>query len=595
MLSKKEAGIPMLARVKSLAGPLLLWQLCFVTGAQAQDYAHVAPKEPAPAPAPAPTVTAPASLPSHVQPQGAEVLVPQVRGLVFVNGLGALAPKGLTLADAGPAGVSVRGVPGLSASAFKARVAHFIGKPLTKAGLQSLRDETRAYLTSQRRPYVDITVPPQNVTSGVVQVVVTPYRLGRVTVTGGRYFRKQVIEEPNDLQPGQILTLTDVQTDVTRLNENPFLSVDTVFRPGDTPGTTDMELVAKDHLPLRVYVGYDNQGYPLLGLQEFSAGVNWANAFGDGQILSYQLTRSFNGRFISHSASDTIPIESGDKVLIFGSYEIMQPNIGPFFNNTGHAAQISIRFVHEIPISSWLNGDIQLGYDYKVTNNNLQFFGFSIIKGDLQVDQFPITLNLTETDRRGQTAMENDLVLSPGQLTGNNTDAAVQGLVAGGTARYIYDRLSLTRTTRLPDNFSWVSRVAGQISTGVLPDSEQLGGGGVGSVRGYFTDTALGSVGVLTNQELRLPPFSPSAFISHSSKFNDLAQFGGFFDVGEFRQPEAIVGGAGTAELMSTGILVHYSISQKFSLDLDMGWQLRTAPNQPSRGSYGAIALTASY
>lgn len=589
----KNAKTLMRARGTGLAGPILLWQLCLVAGAHAQDYAHVAPKEPAPVPAP--TVASPATPSVRLQSQGAEVLVSQVRGLVFVNGLRALAPNGMTLGDAGSGGISVRGVPGLDASAFKARLAHFIGKPLTKTGLQMLRDETRSYLASQGRPYVDVTVPPQNITSGVLQVVVTPYRLGRVTVAGGRYFRKQVIEEPNDLEPGQILTLADVQTDVTRLNENPFLSVDTVFRPGDTPGTSDMELVAKDRLPVRVYAGYDNQGYPLLGLQEFSAGINWGNAFGDGQILSYQFTRSFNGRFAAHSASDVIPVESGDKVLIFGSYETMQPDIGPYFENTGHAGQISIRFVHDMRLASWLSGDFQIGYDYKFTNNNLQFFGFSIIKGELQVDQFPVTIDLTETDRRGQTAMENDLVLSPGDLTAGNNDAAVQGLVAGGTARYVYDRLSVTRTTRLPANFSWVSRVSAQASTGVLPDSEQLGGGGMGSVRGYYTDTALGSVGVLTNQELRLPAFSPSAFISHSSKFNDLAQFGGFFDVGEFRQPQAIVGGAPTAELMSTGVLAHYAIGRRFSFDVDMGWQLHTAPNEPSRGYYGAIALTASY
>ena len=518
MLSNTKAGAPMRARVHGVAGCLLFCGLGLASGAQAQDYAHVAPNVPPPASTPAPAVARPTSPSGPAQPGGDEVLVSHLRGLVFVDGLHGLAANGLTPSDAGPTGVSVRGVPGLNAGAFKARLAQWIGKPLTRAGLQSLRAEIRRYLTAHGRPYVEVTVPPQNITSGVVQVVVTPYRLGRVTVTGGRYFRKQVIEEPNDLAPGQILTLPDVQTDVNRLNENPFLTVDTVFRPGDTPGTSDLELVAKDHLPLRVYAGYDNQGYPLLGLQEFSAGVNWGNAFGDGQILSYQFTRSFNGRFVAHSASDVIPIASGDKVLIFGSYEIMQPNLGVYFENPGHSGQISIRFVHEIPISNWLTGHFQLGYDYKFTNNNLQFFGYTVLNSYLQVDQFPVVVDLTETDRHGQTTVENDLVFSPGDLTGANNDVAVQQLVAGGTARYVYDRLSITRTTRLPDNFSWVSRVAAQISTGILPDSEQLGGGGVGSVRGYYTDTALGSVGILTNQELRLPAFSPSHLVFHDFK-----------------------------------------------------------------------------
>jgi hemolysin activation/secretion protein len=559
----------------------------------AQVYDHVAPK--APAPVPPPVATPPPVHAPLVSPSSGEVLAPELKGLVFVYGVENLKTDGLAPGAAGSGPIAVENVPTLDAPAFAARMRPFIGHPLTTDGVALIRAEAKAYLTAHGRPYVEVTAPPQNVSSGIVQLVVTEYRLGRIIVQPGRYFSKAVVEAPNELKPGETLTLQAVQADVDRLNENPFLSVDAVFKPGEEPGTTDMDLIAKDRLPLRVYAGYDNQGYPLLGLQEFSAGINWGNAFGDGQILSYQYTRSFTGRFSSHSASDVIPVTGNDKVLIFGNYETLQPDIGPDFNNVGHSGQISFRIVHAFPSLSWLSGHIQIGYDFKYTNNNLAFFGTTVLNNGLEVDQFPIVLDASETDRLGQTAFENDLIISPGGLTGDNNDISIQGLVPGGTSRYVYDRPSITRTTRLPWNLSWVARFAGQTSTGILPDSEQLGGGGVGSVRGYFTDTALGSVGALTNQEIRLPAFSPSALVNKNSSLGDLAQLGGFFDAGEFRQPEAIAGGARTANLASAGVHAHYSIGRRFDINFDMGWQLRPAPGETNLGYYGAIALSVAY
>lgn len=562
--------------------------------AAAQDYQHVAPN--LPAAAPTPKVVVPKVKAALVSPISGKVLVAEVKGLVFISGMGNLATNGVApAAAAGASGVVIRNVAVLGDPQFAARIKPFVGKPLTTDGVELIRSETKAFLTTRGRPYVEVTIPPQNVSSGVVQVVITEYRLGKVTVTGNHYFHANLVRAPSELKPGEVVTLGAVQADMDRLNANPFLSVDAVFKPGAAPGTTDLDLVAKDRLPLRVYAGYDNQGYPLLGLQEFSAGINFGNVFQTGQILSYQYTQSFNGRFRAHSASDVIPVTGDDKALIFGTYSTMTPLIAPEFNNVGHSGQISGRIVHNLPTLHWLSGHIQVGYDYKFTNNNLQFFGTTVIKNELEVDQFPLILDAAEVDKYGQTSFENDLIFSPGSLTGSNNNLAVQGLVPGGTARYVYDRLSITRTTRLPWNFSWVARAVGQVSTGILPGSEQLGGGGSGSVRGYFTDTALGSVGVLTNQEIRGPAFSPSALIASGSKFGDLMQVGGFFDIGEFRQPKTVIGGAAPANLASAGFLAHYSVGRRFDLKFDMGWQLTPAPGQTQLGYYGALALSLAY
>lgn len=577
----------------SLTGSVSAAVLIIAAGAApalAQDYGHVAPKLP-------PVQGAPVVAPPHADTQAAApandaVLLPHLTGLVFVTGPAGLSATALTPTTVGTSGVATAGVPVLDDGAFKATMQGYVGRPFTGADLESVRAKTKAWLVAHHRPFADVTIPPQNVATGVVQVVVTQYRIGKITVEGERYFSPGVVRFPSELRSGQTLDTTSIQADLNRLNQNPFLTVSAVFKPGDQTGVTDLQLVAKDRFPLRVYAGYDNQGYPLLGIQEWFVGANWGNAFGTGQVISYQFTRSFNGRFTSHSASDVVPLGGENKLLIFGAYATAKPAIAAGIQSVGHSGQASVRIFHGLPSLPWLSGDVQLGYDYKSTDNNLQFLGLTVLNNSAEVDQFPLILDANESDRFGRTTVENDTFLSPGGLTGGNNDAAFATLTPGSTTKYVYDRLAVTRTTRLPADFSLISRGVIQVSTGILPNSEQLGTGGVGSIRGYYTDTVLGSTGIISNTELRLPAFSPLKLIDRASSKGDLLQFGAFADYAKVRQPKSLIGGQGPVTLESVGFLAHYSLGRHVEVNFDMGWRLKRAPFALNPGHYGAISVT---
>jgi hemolysin activation/secretion protein len=575
--------------------------------APGQNTGLTAPK--LPAPAAAPQVTPPSSAPSSPPANDQQVLLPTLKGLVFVAGAQALNASGLDPSAAGPNGVAAPQLPTLDDPAFVAEMRPHLGKSLRMADLQRIRDQTRAWYAAHKRPFIDVVVPPQNIDSGVVQVVVSEYRLGEVDVVGNRYFSKNLVLAPMDLKTGQTIGVDQLQDNIDRLNDNPFLSVNAEFKPGEVPGTTDLTLRATDRLPVRVYAGYDNQGVPTLDRDEWNAGVNWGNAFGTGQIVSYQFTRAFNGRFTSHSASDVIRLGDSDKLLVFGNYATMRSAayllsfLGPLeFDSDGHSSQASVRFVRTLPRWQGLTGHIQLGYDYKSTDNNSFFGEFQLGPPSLmETHQFPLVYDGLEVDRLGSTAIENDLVYAPGRLSAHDNDTDFRLLVAGSQARYLYDRLSLTRTTRLPYDFSLIGRLIVQRSSTILPNSEQLGGGGVGSARGYYPDTGLGSNGELASAELRGPAFSLGRQLGWKP-LDDLAQIGLFYDYASLRQPsqpqDLLTGGAAASalplDLASTGAFLHYSIGRNIDLDFDMGFQLRRAPQEARLGNYGAIAIVFS-
>lgn len=554
--------------------------------AAAQDYERVAPK--LPPREEAPMLRAPTA--DEAPPNGTDtVLASALRGLVFVNGPDRLNASGVA---APSGGVDTAQIPELDDPDFTRQLIPFIGKPLTLADLDQIRSLATSWLRQHDRPFIDVSAPPQNISGGVVQIVVTQYRLGKVEVQGARHFSPDLIRRTSGLEPGQTLELDQLQGDLDRLNQNPFLTVNAIFRPGAETGGTDVILDAKDRLPIRAYAGYDNLGVRSLGVDEYYVGANWGNAWGLGHVLSYQYTRTFTGRYQSHSASYVAPLPWHDRLLIFGSYQTARPLVPPIFKTEGKSGQVSARYVTFLPRMKRFTHDLQFGYDFKTTDNNLEFAGIQVFGVRAEVHQFPIIYDASLSDSLGQTSIQNILVVSPGDLTSRNTTAILSTLVPGARARYIYNRLLVTRMTRLPRDLTSITRLTVQLANHNLPNSEQLGGGGVGSVRGYYSDTALGSKGVLFSQELRIPAFSLTGIAHPGSKLGDALQFGVFFDYARLDQIDTIPNMQNRVDLASVGFNAHYSVSRYVDIQFDAGWRLKEVMAAPENGVFGHVSVT---
>lgn len=554
----------------------------------AQDFERVAPKVPPAQPVPnlaVPDQNIPAS-------QDQSVLVPELRGMMFVPGVESLQPQGVDPA-ALTSSVDIRGLPLITDPAFVTAVQPYIGRSLSQADLDAIGVEVRKVYLANERPFVDVTVPPQNVANGIVQVVVTEYKVGEISVTGNRHFSSDLVRRYGDLESGDTLTLPHLRRALEGYNQNPFLVVNAITSPGASTGLSNVELQVKDRTPLRVYAGYDNQGVPTLDRDEWYVGFNWGNVLGTGDIFSYQFTRAFNGRYESHSASNVLPVGANDRILLFGAYATQTPRFPELFKSKGHSGQASFRWAHDVRSGQNIDQTVQIGVDYKRTDSNLEFSGFRLLDTAVEVFQIPMTYTATMSDRAGETELQTLVVVSPGNVTGHNSDEDLQQLVPYADSTYIYSRFSLTRTTRLPYEISWIARGVAQVASSNLPYSEQIGGGGIGSVRGYDTNTALGSQGFLVSQEIRLPPFS--IFGGKSGGFNDQLQFGVFLDYAWLRQQKQIPDTERTAEMFSVGGNVHYLVERYLDVQVEVGTQLKSPPGTNEKETRAAIIATISY
>jgi len=177
-----------------------------------------------------------------------DVLVGHLKGIILLSdpkkvhhgevaGQGAVEPGDITLAKSPDFAVAIQ---------------PYIGQPVTMKSLAELTRSIVAFFREHDRPVVNVFVPEQSITSGFVQIVVMISRLEKVDATGAHFFSNQMLREEIRLRPGEPISGSQLNSDVSWINRNPFLQSDVLMAPGDAPGTTDLLLRTQDRFPLRV-------------------------------------------------------------------------------------------------------------------------------------------------------------------------------------------------------------------------------------------------------------------------------------------------------------------------------------------------------
>ncbi|MBP2232622.1 hemolysin activation/secretion protein [Azospirillum agricola] len=570
--------------------------------AGAQDWERVAPKElPPNPPAEAPALPAP----GPALPPGDQLVTPALKGLLFVPG-GAMVKRGGT--DVG--GVASVGLDLLDDPAFRALLEPYLGKPLTFDGLNAISRATVLWFREHDRPLVDVVVPEQDVTSGSVQIAVVEFRVGSVAAEGNQWFSDGLLLSQVRAKPGDRIRASELLDDIDWLNRNPFRHTDLVYQRGQEAGTSDVVLRTADRVPVRVFAGYENTGTAATGRDRLFAGFNWGNAFLADQQISYQLSvspdtldRGLRGpsgdpRSVTHAGSWSIPLPWRHTLTFFGSYTETRPDLGSGFDQTGRSSQLSARYA--VPLPKWtldagtLRQGVQVGVDWKRSNNNLDFGGTSVFRSSTDIAQAVAAYDASLADGWGATALNASLVYSPGGIGGHNSDDVFRTSRAGADARYGYARVGLDRVTRLPEDLSWIVRAQGQISSANLLSSEQLSLGGSASVRGYAESEVLGDQGILLSTELRSPEVSLARLFGERD-LGDSLQGLVFADYGVVSQRHRVAGDDRHTVLASVGPGLRYSLPPYATLKLDWGFQLRDTNSGENRFGRPHIALSLAY
>ncbi|KVN88877.1 peptide transporter [Burkholderia ubonensis] len=577
--------IPKTAKRRAFASAMLA---ILSSTAAAQSYEAVAPvpppsrQRPAAAPMPAPSTS-----------DAAQVAVAKLQGLAFFADGETTNRRAATAIRHGP--IVATGLPLIDEDFLRGFEAD-IGKPLTFAQLANIRAAVVQRYREAGEPLVDVYVPEQDVTNGVVRIAVATFHAGNVIARGNRHFSDALLVREMPTTRGAPILDADVAKGLALLNANPYRHVDVLYVPGAERNATDVVLQTDDRLPLRVTAGYNDAGVPQLGRDRFFAGIDYGNLFGLDQQIAWQTTVSndfFSGnppiegrpnrsRFIAHSFRYVAPLPWFDRVELFGLFARSTPRLPDNYGQTGISTQLSFRYDWLLPVVAGWQQQAQIGYDFKRSNNNLEFGGMQVFHSNAHTHQFSLAYDAIRMDTLGQSHVNVAVVVSPGHLDADNEQAAYNTVRLGATPRYAYTRISAQRNVMVGAGFSASALALLQWTPNTLLPAEEIGLGGDDSVRGYAPYVVQGDRGWNIQTELRAPSLAFSGGDMALQPFI-------FFDAGHVWNRIDQPAEAGNAALASVGAGLRFEIGRFVSVRCTYGQPLRTATPGGSKAPLGQI------
>jgi hemolysin activation/secretion protein len=496
-------------------------------------------------------------------------------------------------------GIRIGAIGDIPRSPLERALAPFIGQSLSRKRVSDIQAAIARVYRTAGYPFVSVTLPPQEVTAGVLTLRVVEFRSGAVKTSGAEAGTEADLIRRVRAGPGQRISAEALDEDLAWLNRYPYRSVSGVFAPGDEVGLSTLTLEVTPQKPWQLFAGWSNTGTHATGFDRYFAGFGAALPGMPESFVSYQLTGSPNfwtdpGSVGSGPDQPSYYSQAGRVVISTGERQSLE--IAPNYVATRQNAAIA-DFAYdsttvEVPvyyrtalsnlIPGLYAGDLVLGVTGKRVTRNSYFSGTDI--GGASADLFELIAGWTvsRADAFGSTSLNLNLIGNPRGVAGGNS-AAQWSSYSGGRVtdvNYVYGQAELTRVTRLPARFSWVSDLSVLAAGQPLPDTEQMNLGGLYATRGYDLDDATVDTGLVWRNELRTPAFALLSALGAQGASDQVSPYA-FLDVGWGRNYGyqgllAYVPGVDSS-LVGLGAGVDYTLNRNLTLTLVAGYALTDA------------------
>jgi hemolysin activation/secretion protein len=511
--------------------------------------------------------------------------------------------------------VVIDGVPLLETKEFEGVVAPYFGQLISMPLLQKLGDDIAAYGRKHDR-VLTAALPTQDISSGEFRMIVGVGHYNDLTFKGNRWFSKELLAAKLGVKLGDEIRLSSLDEGINWTNANPFRHVQVMINNlPNQPGASDLIVAVQERIPVRVAASYDDTGNDIVGNNHYTAAVQFGNLWGKDHQGSYQFTTTDDYRLLQgHSADYRVPLPWHHYLQVAAAYSHVDVSFGGPTNNTfttnAKTYIADLRYVVPIEKAPY-SFDFSAGIDFKESNNFTRFGQFKF-GGVVDIFQFTLGANAVRRDTKGGWALAVSLNASPGGFNSRNTtgifqsttyvdttdDIALQrpGGRFGAKSRYVYGTVVLQRLTNLPHGFQLATRGQFQVSSNNLLSSEQMGIGGMATVRGYNERIYSGDQGYFVSNELQAPVWTHPLRIKLKKIQPLQTRLLGFWDIGRVTYKHRDINDIALTKLMSIGVGLRSNIGSNFSVSADYGWQLLDTPRPPQPNRDRAhIRVTLAY
>ncbi|MES2657693.1 MAG: ShlB/FhaC/HecB family hemolysin secretion/activation protein [Verrucomicrobiota bacterium] len=480
-----------------------------------------------------------------------DVLLPALRGLAIAS----RSESALDLQRQSKDGLLIDGFNVKESAAIRKITEPSIGQPVSLRSLDELTKKLEVAFRYQGRPFMLVTFPEQEITSGIVAIQIQPAHAGQVLLSGKPAFGGAFAAKAFRTRPGDEISGDTIVEDLEWMNENPLRRASISYADGPTPETLDLTLRLAASKPWRGYAGIDNQLSNDLGDERLFLGFQYGDLFKLDHRITAQVTSALNPDHLRGvSGIYEIPLPVRDLLqLSLGYTESQSESTGPI-DQSGKFSRLALGY--RVPLPRWrsISQEWRMGLEFR---NNDYFFSNSPSE---TVKFFNIETGWKgrRSDSFGMSRLDAALSYNPGQGIFGSDDEDYIAL-GGSGAESLVGRFELERTLKLGEHAILAGRARAQWSDSSLLSSDQLSAGGYNRVRGFDETVGYASTGIVTTLELQ-------------SKFYQTPKTGTFqgltfIDAAALHRDEDTDAG----QLASVGVGMRWRFEEVVSARVDLG------------------------
>jgi hemolysin activation/secretion protein len=414
---------------------------------------------------------------------------------------------------------------------------------------------------------VAVEIPAQTLSDTIARLRVVEAPVGRLRVTGSRYFSPSAIrQEAAAFQEGKVPNITEAQRELAQLNRLADRRVTPLLRAGVVPGTVDVDLKVNDTLPLHGSVELGNDHNEFTKPLRATASIHYDNLWQLGQSATFTYSVAPENKNDSEvfAGSYLAPINNSSfSLLAFGYHS--NSNVATLGGSTvlGKGYSIGGRAVDQLPRIGDVNQSLSFGLDFKDFEEKIEFGSTNTFA---PVHYWP--LNLTYNIQRDGPRFATKVSVSvTAGIPGLGSDTAgFENARLDARPEFVHLNVDITQSETLWRGFEAREHLVGQVADGALVSSEQLAAGGFTSIRGYLQSEAIGDEGLTGALEIVTPSLAPK----WEGVFDDLRLYA-FTDGGEVWVLQPAADQTRYFPLVSTGLGLRLSILRHLQSDIALG------------------------
>lgn len=467
----------------------------------------------------------------------------------------------------------VSGARNLPRVEVEAAVYPFLGPGRTTRDIELARVALEKAYADAGYQTVGVSLPPQNVSGGIVQLRVIERPVGRLRVKGARYSSpsKMKTQAPS-LAEGRVLNFNDIPRDLAALNQLPDRNVTPQLRPGVAPDTVDVDLEVKETRPLHASAEVNNRQSPNTEPLRANVSVSANNLAQTGHSLgfSYQTAPQATNQVKVYSGYYLARAAGPEWLSLLAQATKQDSNVSTLGGAAvaGRGTTAGARLLFTLPTVDRYVQSATFGIDYKKFDQTVRLAPTADTPETTlttPITYYPLVASYSGRwqDEAGKsiTDFETGVTFHVRGVGSSDTRFNDNRYQAGGN--FLILRADVSHAQKIWGGFQVFGRLHGQLADQPLLSGEQAAGGGLDTVRGYREAEVVGDSGVFGTVELR----SPSLLKRFLGLKTDWTLYA-FADAGWLKVIESLPDQKNHFDLASYGAGTRFQLSNSFDASI---------------------------